>query len=41
VREARVFTLDGNAYFSRPGPRVVDGIEQLASLLHDRVGSFS
>ena len=35
VRDGRVFTLDGNAYFSRPGPRVVDGIELLASLLHD------
>ena len=34
VREGRVLTLDGNAYFSRPGPRVVEGIEQLASLLH-------
>jgi iron complex transport system substrate-binding protein len=40
VREGRAFALDGNAYFSRPGPRVVDGIELLASLLHpDRVRS--
>jgi iron complex transport system substrate-binding protein len=40
VREGHVFALDGNAYFSRPGPRVVDGIELLASLLHpDRVRS--
>src|SRR2546430_2562468 len=40
VREARAFVLDGNAYFSRPGPRVVDGIELLASILHpDRVSS--
>lgn len=38
VREGRTWVLDGNAYFSRPGPRVVDGIELLASLLHpDRV----
>ena len=38
VRDGRVWALDGNAYFSRPGPRVVDGIELLASLLHpDRV----
>ena len=38
VRDGRVFALDGNAYFSRPGPRVVDGIELLASLMHpDRV----
>ena len=34
VREGRVFAVDGNAYFSRPGPRVVDGIELLASILH-------
>jgi len=34
VRNGNVHVLDGNAYFSRPGPRVVDGIELLASLLH-------
>ena len=34
VREGTTYVLDGNAYFSRPGPRVVDGIELLASLLH-------
>jgi iron complex transport system substrate-binding protein len=33
-----VFALDGNAYFSRPGPRVVDGAQLLASIVHpDRV----
>jgi hypothetical protein len=26
--------MDGNAYISRPGPRVVDGTELLARLLH-------
>jgi iron complex transport system substrate-binding protein len=31
---ARVVAVDGNAYFSRPGPRLIDGIELLASLLH-------
>jgi iron complex transport system substrate-binding protein len=30
----RVHVLDGNAYFSRPGPRLVDGLELLATLLH-------
>jgi iron complex transport system substrate-binding protein len=34
TRDGRVFAVDGNAYFSRPGPRVVDGIELLASLFH-------
>jgi iron complex transport system substrate-binding protein len=32
VREGRVYAVDGSAYFSRPGPRVVDGIEVLAEL---------
>jgi iron complex transport system substrate-binding protein len=34
VRDERVFVMDGNAYISRPGPRVVDGTELLARLLH-------
>ncbi len=34
VRARCVFAVDGNAYFSRPGPRVVDGAELLASLIH-------
>ena len=31
---ARVAAVDASAYFSRPGPRLVDGIELLAHLLH-------
>ena len=31
---ARVVAVDASAYFSRPGPRLVDGIELLAHLLH-------
>ena len=35
---ARVVAVDAAAYFSRPGPRLVDGVELLARLLHpDRV----
>jgi iron complex transport system substrate-binding protein len=34
VRTGRVFAVDGSAYFSRPGPRLVDGIELLAYILH-------
>lgn len=30
----RVVAVDANAFFSRPGPRVVDGVELLADLLH-------
>ncbi len=29
-----VWALDGSAFFSRPGPRVVDGVELLAWILH-------
>ena len=34
VRSGRVYLLDGNAYFSRPGPRLVDSLEILAHALH-------
>lgn len=34
VREGRVAPVDANGLFSRPGPRLVTGIEQLANLLH-------
>jgi iron complex transport system substrate-binding protein len=30
----RVYAVDANAHFSRPGPRVVDGVELLAVLFH-------
>jgi iron complex transport system substrate-binding protein len=32
VRRREVFALDGSAYFSRPGPRVIDGIGMLAEI---------
>ncbi len=34
LREGRAFAVDGSAYFNRPGPRLVDGIEILASIIH-------
>jgi iron complex transport system substrate-binding protein len=34
VRNGRVYTVDANSYFARPGPRVVDGVELLAHLIH-------
>lgn len=34
VREDRVFVTDGNQYFNRPGPRLVDSLEILAEILH-------
>jgi iron complex transport system substrate-binding protein len=30
----RVVAVNANAFFSRPGPRVVDGVELLAEILH-------
>jgi iron complex transport system substrate-binding protein len=32
VRRGQVFAVDGSAYFSRPGPRIVAGIEMLAEI---------
>jgi iron complex transport system substrate-binding protein len=29
-----IYAVDANAHFSRPGPRVVDGVELLGALLH-------
>jgi len=37
VRNAQVYSLDANSYFSRPGPRLVTGIEIFARLLHPTV----
>ncbi len=34
VRSSRVFAVDANSYFARPGPRVVDGTRLLAHLIH-------
>lgn len=33
VQRGAVFAVDGSAYFSRPGPRVIDGIELLAEIM--------
>ena len=34
VRSGRVYALEANSYFSRPGPRLITGIEALASVFH-------
>jgi iron complex transport system substrate-binding protein len=34
VKKNRVYAVDGNAYFARPGLRLVEGVELLAHLLH-------
>lgn len=37
ARSGRIVAVDGLAYFSRPGPRLVDSLELLAHLLHPRL----
>lgn len=37
VRTGRVFAVDGNAYFNRSGPRMVDSLELLAGILHPQL----
>jgi iron complex transport system substrate-binding protein len=34
LASGRAYVVDGSSYFNRSGPRVVDGIEILAALLH-------
>jgi iron complex transport system substrate-binding protein len=34
VRNNRVYAVDANSYFARPGPRVIDGVMLLAHLIH-------
>lgn len=37
VRQHNVFAVNGHAYFNRPGPRLVDGLEILAQILHPEI----
>jgi iron complex transport system substrate-binding protein len=37
VRNGQLYSLDANSYFSRPGPRLVTGLEILAKLLHPQI----
>ena len=37
IRSGRVHLVNSPAYFSRPGPRLVDGVELLAGLLHPEI----
>jgi iron complex transport system substrate-binding protein len=41
VRDGRVYAVDANSYFARPGPRVVDGTELLAHLFHPDLFSWN
>jgi iron complex transport system substrate-binding protein len=34
IGAGEVVAVDAGAYFSRPGPRLIDGLELLAQILH-------
>ncbi|MEA5463354.1 cobalamin-binding protein [Leptothoe sp. PORK10 BA2] len=40
VKDCRIFIVDGNQYFNRPGPRLVDSLEILAEILHPNECEF-
>jgi len=40
VRTGRVYLTDGNQYFNRPGPRLVESLEVLAEILHPELFAF-
>jgi iron complex transport system substrate-binding protein len=40
VREGKVFLGEGNQYFNRPGPRIVESLEILAEILHLQLFNF-
>jgi iron complex transport system substrate-binding protein len=40
VCQCRVYAVDANSYFARPGPRVIDGTELLAHLIHPELFSW-
>ena len=37
MRSGRVYVTDGNQYFNRPGPRLVESLERLAGIVHPEV----
>ncbi len=37
VRTARTYVADGNAYFNRSGPRIIDSLEMLAAMIHPSI----
>ncbi|HEY9750835.1 MAG TPA: cobalamin-binding protein [Allocoleopsis sp.] len=40
VKTGRIYITDGNQYFNRPGPRLVDSLEILAEILHSELFAF-
>jgi iron complex transport system substrate-binding protein len=40
VKANRLYIADGNQYFNRPGPRIVDSIEIMAEIIHPKLFTF-
>ncbi|MBX9719973.1 MAG: hypothetical protein K2X81_01140, partial [Candidatus Obscuribacterales bacterium] len=36
VKNKRVYVADGNQYFNRPGPRVVESMQMIAEMLYPK-----
>ncbi|BAY80815.1 putative iron transport system substrate-binding protein [Calothrix parasitica NIES-267] len=41
MKNAQVYITDGNSYFNRPGPRLVDSLEILAEIIHPEIFQYS
>jgi len=41
VKEGRVYIADGNQYFNRPGPRILESLEILAEVIHPEHFNFN
>lgn len=40
VRDGQVYLADGNAFFNRPGPRLIESAEILAEILHPEIPGY-
>jgi iron complex transport system substrate-binding protein len=40
VKNNRLYIADGNQYFNRPGPRIVDSVEIIAEIVHPKLFNF-
>ncbi len=41
IKNGRLFAVNGHAYFNRSGPRLVDGLEILAQIIHPELFSWN
>jgi len=40
VKSNRIYITDGNQYFNRPGPRIVDSLEIISEIIHPKLFTF-